>query len=111
LLQHWLPTGITTAIVHNVEIYGNWALVAHYTAGIRLINITNPALPVEAAWYDSYPSNNGSTFNGCWGVYMFASKKIIASDMQSGLVVVKPTIAITGIENCNNSEVPSLHLH
>lgn len=103
----WLPTGISTAIVHNVEIYGNWALVAHYTAGIRLINITNPALPVEAAWYDSYPSNNSASFNGCWGVYMFASKKIIASDMQSGLVVVKPTIAITGIENGNNSEVPS----
>jgi choice-of-anchor B domain-containing protein len=103
----WLPTGITTAIVHNVEIYGTWALVAHYTAGIRLINISNPAIPIGVAWYDSYPSNNGSTFNGCWGVYMMPSKKIIASDMQSGLVVVKPTIPITDIGNGPIAEIPS----
>jgi len=102
----WMPTGITTAIVHNVEIYGNYALIAHYTAGIRLVNITNPALPVEVAWYDTYPSNNLNTYNGCWGVYLMPSKKIIASDRQSGLVVVKPSIAITDIGE-SNIEMPN----
>ena len=38
----WQPTNITTAIVHNVEIYGNYAVIAHYSAGIRIVDITNP---------------------------------------------------------------------
>ncbi len=102
-VTNWQPTGITTAIVHNVEIYGNYALVAHYTAGIRLINISNPVAPTEAAWYDTYPSNNNNTYNGCWGVYMFPSGKIIASDRQTGLYVVKPTIPLVGINDPVNN--------
>lgn len=93
----WLPTGITTAIVHNVEIYGKYALVAHYTAGIRLLDISVPSAPVEVAWYDTYPSNNSSNFSGCWAVYMMPSKKIIASDINTGFYCVKPTITITGV--------------
>ncbi len=103
----WLPTGITTSIVHNVEIYGNYALIAHYTAGIRLLDISVPTAPVEIAWYDTYPSTNGNTFNGCWAVYMLPSKKIIASDINTGFYCVKPTITITGIENSPATETPS----
>jgi len=102
-VTNWQPTGITTSIVHNVEIYGNYALVAHYTAGIRLINISNPVAPVEAAWYDSYPSNNNNTYNGCWGVYMFPSGKIIASDRQTGLYVLKTTVPLVGINDPVNN--------
>jgi choice-of-anchor B domain-containing protein len=102
-VTNWQPTGITGSIVHNVEIYGYYALVAHYSAGIRLVDIANPGAPAEVAWYDSYPSNNGSSYNGCWGVYMFPSGKIIASDRQTGLYVLKTnfnvTVAIEGLYN------------
>lgn len=103
----WHPTNIDSSDVHNVEIYGNYALVANYTAGIRLINISNPAAPTEVAWYDTYPNNNKNQFTGCWGVYMFPSKKIIGSDMVTGLYVVKPTIAITNIGYEQTAEIPS----
>lgn len=102
-VTNWQPTGITNSIVHNVEIYGNYALVAHYTAGIRLLNISNPTTPVEVAWYDTYPSNNNNTYNGCWGVYMFPSGKIIGSDRQTGLYVIKPTIPLVGINDPSNN--------
>ncbi|HMS34577.1 MAG TPA: choice-of-anchor B family protein [Ignavibacteria bacterium] len=85
----WQPTGITTSIVHNVETYGNYALVAHYSSGIRLVDISNPAAPNEVAWYDTYPSDNNQSYEGCWGVYMFPSGKIAASDRSTGLYVVK----------------------
>jgi len=101
----YLPTGITTAIVHNVEVYGTYALVAHYTAGIRLFDITNPVTPVEVAWYDTYPSSNSSNFSGCWAVYMLPSKKIIASDINTGFYCVRPTITITGVPNVNETPV------
>jgi len=100
----WRPTGVgDSSIVHNVEIYGNYALIAHYTCGVRLVNITNPAVPVEVAWYDTYPSNNRHTYNGCWGVYMFPSGKIIASDRQTGLYVLKTTVPLVGINEQGNN--------
>lgn len=102
----WQPTGITTAIVHNVEIYGDYAVVAHYSAGVRVLDISNPTAPVEVAWYDTYTNNNSSNYNGCWGVYKLPSGKIIASDRQKGLFVIKTNIsALTEVTNYTN-EVP-----
>lgn len=102
----WQPTGITTSIIHNVEVYGRYAVVAHYTAGVRVVDIQNPASPTEVGWYDTYPSNNGFTYDGCWGVYMFPSGKIIASDRQTGLYVLKTTFSlVTGIQGIG-SELP-----
>ncbi len=90
----WQPTGITTSIVHNVEIYGNYAVIAHYAAGIRIVDITNPAVPVEVAWYDTRPTSNSNSYNGCWGVYKFSSGKIIGSDISNGLFVIKTTFSL-----------------
>jgi choice-of-anchor B domain-containing protein len=102
----WQPTGIPTnpgSVVHNVEIYGNYALIAHYSAGVRLVNITNPATPIEVAWYDTYPSNNSQNYNGCWGVFMFPSGKIVASDRSTGLYVLRTTVPVVTGMNGNNS--------
>ena len=102
----WQPTGISTAIVHNVEVYGDYAIIAHYSAGIRIVDISNPTTPTEVAWYDTYLNNNSSNFNGCWGVYKFPSGKIIASDRQKGLFVIKTTIgALTEIPG-NTTQLP-----
>ncbi|MEO8665444.1 MAG: choice-of-anchor B family protein, partial [Ignavibacteria bacterium] len=85
----WQPSGISNTIVHNIEIYGDTAVVAHYQAGLRVLNISNPEAPVEIGWYDTYPSGNTNQFSGCWGVFKFPSGKIIVSDMQKGLFVLK----------------------
>ncbi len=98
----WQPSNITTSIVHNVEIYGDTAVIAHYTAGVRVLDISNPVQPSEVAWYDTYPSNNGNTYTGCWGVYKFPSGKIAASDMKTGLYVLKVGNSV-GINDNNNS--------
>ncbi len=105
LVTTWMPTNITTAIVHNVEIYNNLAVVAHYTAGIRIIDITNPVIPTEIAWYDTYPSSNSAGFAGCWGVFMFPSSgKIIGSNIGEGLFVIKMGSNPVGITN--NQTIP-----
>lgn len=104
-IAEWQPTSITTSIIHNVELFGNYLFAAHYTAGLRVINVSNPAAPVESAWYDTYPPDNGFTYDGCWGVYVFPnSHKIIASDRETGLYVLKTTFPI-GIEN-NSQTIP-----
>ncbi|HAY34715.1 MAG TPA: hypothetical protein DCY06_11350, partial [Bacteroidetes bacterium] len=104
--REWTPTGITTSIVHNVEIYGNLAVIAHYRAGIRILDITNGSNPVEVAWYDTYPASNSASYSGCWGVYMFPSGKIIGSDMSSGLFVIKTMNIMTGVSNTNLAANP-----
>lgn len=105
LRRTWLPPGIDSSIGHNIEIYGNYALLAHYSAGVRLLDITDPPNPVEIAWYDTYPPDNGYNFDGCWGVYLFPSGKIIASDRQTGLYVLKSSVLPIGI-NGNNNNIP-----
>lgn len=109
LVSTWQPTGITTTIVHNIERFGNFAIVAHYEAGVRVVNISNPNTPTEVAWYDTYPGSNNFGYNGCWGVYTFPSGKIIASDRSTGLYVLKTTINIIGIENISG-EIPAQYI-
>lgn len=106
----WQPTGITTSIIHNIETYGNYGIIGHYSAGVRIINISNPDNPVEIAWYDTYPQNNAQSYNGCWGVYMLPSGKIIASDRQTGLYVLKTTFPLTDITSGVNGSIPDGYL-
>lgn len=109
-VTNWQPTGITGTVIHNVEIYGKNALIAHYTAGVRLVDISNPAVPTETAYYDTYPSDNSGNYNGCWGVYMFPTGKIIASDRQTGLYVLKTNFNISMVpEGFYNSSTNCLN--
>ena len=105
-VNQWQPAGITTSIVHNVEIYGNYAVLAYYTAGIRVLDITNPVAPVEVAWYDTYKRDNSTDYVGCWGVFMFPSGKIIGSDTDSGLYVVKTNFTMTGTGGYADNVIP-----
>ena len=97
----WQPDGITSARVHNIEIYGDTAVIAHYTAGVYVIDISDPENPTEIAHYDTHPINNNDSYAGCWGVYMFPSGKIIASDMNLGLFVLGFGNDV-GVTNGNN---------
>ncbi len=106
----WQPTGITTSIVHNVEVYGNYALAGHYSAGVRLIDISNPSNPTEVAWYDTYPLNNSENYDGCWGGQMLSSGKIIASDRSTGLYVLKTFFNIkTVMQGFYNTSINKLN--
>ena len=96
-VTNWQPTNITTSIVHNIETYGDIAVIAHYSAGIRIVDISNPDMLQEIAWYDTYPSNNNESYNGCWGVYMFPSGKIVASDRQTGFYCIKANTDLSAI--------------
>jgi choice-of-anchor B domain-containing protein len=81
----------STAIVHNVFVKGNLAYVAWYGDGLRVLDFSNPASPQEVGYYDSYPGN-AFDYVGNWGADpYFPSGKVIMSDMQTGLYVVRYT--------------------
>jgi choice-of-anchor B domain-containing protein len=77
------------AIVHNVHVKQDTAFVAWYTEGVRLFDITDPTLPAEWAYYDTYPGFSGG-FHGVWEVApLFPSGTFIASDIETGLYVFR----------------------
>jgi len=81
-----------SSMVHNVEIHNNYAFVAYYSAGVKVLNITNPESPVEIGWFDTYPEHNKTNYDGCWAVYYFPSGKIIAADRKRGLFTLRPNL-------------------
>ncbi|MDQ3019551.1 MAG: choice-of-anchor B family protein [Bacteroidota bacterium] len=89
LMNIYIPPLFENCISHNVELYNNQLVAAYYEGGVKLFDVSNPIVLNEIGWYDTYTVDNGSLFNGCWGVYKFPSGKIIASDMQKGLFVLR----------------------
>ena len=88
-----------TAIGHNLYIDGGLLYEANYRSGLRVFDIdANPTNPPETAWFDVFPQDDDSSFNGLWNVYpFFPSGTVIGSDLEKGLFVWRlgaPTLAI-----------------
>lgn len=79
------------AIVHNVHVKADTAFVAYYTEGVRLFDLTDPSLPAEFGYYDTYGGFSGG-FHGVWEITTsYPSGTFIASDIESGLYVFRST--------------------
>lgn len=86
--------GPTGAIDHNGYVVGNTFYIANYTAGLRAIDISNIAsgVMIESGSFDTYIPDNSTSFHGAWNIYpFFASGNIIVSDIEGGILVVKPS--------------------
>ncbi len=86
--------GPTQAIDHNGYVKGNEFFMASYTAGMRVLDITNIAASTNAmteiGFFDTYPNSNGANTDGAWSVYpYFPSGNIIISDTNNGLFIVR----------------------
>ncbi|MDF1839690.1 MAG: choice-of-anchor B family protein, partial [Planctomycetota bacterium] len=77
------------AIGHNLYTKDGLIYAANYTSGLRIFDYaSNPANPVEVAYFDTWAADDGDTFNGLWSVYpYFPSGIIIGSDLERGLFV------------------------
>ncbi len=76
---------------HNVRIKGDLAVISWYTEGVRFVDVSDPTLPVEVGYYDTFPGSPGSSvgFAGAWDVYpFFASGTVMASDITGGLFLL-----------------------
>jgi choice-of-anchor B domain-containing protein len=108
----------TATTPHNPFIVSNqYCFVSAYRDGTQLWDISNPASPVLAGYFDTYPqaggnNNNwtGSDYDGQWGLYpWFPSKSIFALDRQNGVFVLNthlyanPEINVVG----NSNQVPN----
>ncbi|WP_242092128.1 choice-of-anchor B family protein [Aestuariivivens sediminicola] len=86
--------GPTSAIDHNGYVKGNSFFLSNYNAGLRVLDITNIGAAsnamTEVGFFDTYPENNNTGYQGVWSVYpFFNSGNIVISDIDRGLFVVK----------------------
>jgi len=90
---HFEHFGATPAIDHNGYTKGNEYYVANYTAGMRVLDISdidNQSYS-EIGFFDTYPPNDNANFDGSWNVYpYFESGNIIISNyLTGGFFIVK----------------------
>jgi len=82
----------TKAIDHNLYIKNDLMYQANYTAGLRILDISNP-LPGavnEVGFFNTTPINSEPVFAGAWSVYPWLTdNKIIVSDISKGLFILR----------------------
>ncbi|WP_299675961.1 choice-of-anchor B family protein [uncultured Dokdonia sp.] len=87
-------TGDSAAIDHNLYVKGNEVFLSNYTRGIRVADISDIATGnlFDTGSFDTFPSNNNTSFNGVWSIYpYFDSNNIIVSDIDGGLFILRRT--------------------
>jgi len=88
----------TIAITHNLYLKGNLMYQANYTAGLRVLDVTNP-LPEgirTLGYFNTTPDNNQAVINGqaqffgLWSVYPYLTgDKVLVSDIENGLFILR----------------------
>ena len=82
--------GVNQAIDHNLYVNGDELFLSNYTAGMRVADISNKTAPVDIGFFDTFPANDNTSFDGVWSIYpYFPSGNIIINDIDGGLFIVR----------------------
>ena len=78
---------------HNLYVRDNLMYQSNYQSGLRILDVTDVANPVEVGFFDTVPSGSDSPgFGGSWSNYpFFESGSIIVTSMNEGLFIVRRT--------------------
>lgn len=98
-------------IPHNTHVLNDYLITSYYTDGVVIFDASKPTSLIEVANYDTAPNFSGNGFNGCWGTTPFLnSGNILASDIEEGLYILKPTYKraarLQGIVSNSENETP-----
>ncbi|MEO8589526.1 MAG: choice-of-anchor B family protein [Flavobacteriales bacterium] len=94
-------SGPNASVDHNQYIHKNLSWQANYTSGLHIVDLTNVgSLPAGSSlstvgYFDTYTTNNGSSYNGAWSNYpYFNSGIVIVSSISEGLFVLRPRLSL-----------------
>ena len=91
---------------HNNYWHEGRLYASNYKSGLRVFQTNFNGTYDEVAYFDTFPGDNGSGYDGSWSCYpFFESGTIIVSDFQSGLFVLKLDLAPVSISYPNG--IPS----
>ena len=81
----------SNSVGHNPFIKDSILYISYYQDGLQMWDISNPAVPVKIAYFDTYPQNTDYTgYHGAWSPYPYLpSGNILVSDTENGLFVLR----------------------
>jgi choice-of-anchor B domain-containing protein len=83
-LDRFQTTPGSGSIGHNTHIRNDWAITSWYRDGLNIVDAHRPSNLVQTASYDTWPTEAGAGFDGCWGAFpFFPSGTIIASNIEN----------------------------
>jgi choice-of-anchor B domain-containing protein len=84
--------GETAASDHNLYVRGHYLYESNYVAGLRVLDVKDPANPVEVGYFDTVPlGENIAGFSGSWSNYPFFRSGVVAvTSMREGLFMIRP---------------------
>jgi choice-of-anchor B domain-containing protein len=83
--------GTTEATDHNLYVRGQLMYQSNYVSGLRVLDVSDPANPVEVGYFDTVPwGTDAPGFAGSWSNYpFFRSGVIVVSSMREGVFFLK----------------------
>lgn len=82
-------------IDHNIYVHGRFAYQSNYSAGLRMLDVSDPTSPLEVGYLDLRPGYSGVRFTSNWSNYVFPSGIIAISDIETGLILLRPELQET----------------
>ncbi|MGK0377839.1 choice-of-anchor B family protein [Patiriisocius sp. Uisw_017] len=106
---HFEYSGPTFATDHNGYVKGDTYYLANYSAGVRMIDISDIENQniTETGFFDVLPANNTASYNGAWNIYpYFESGTLLISTLNfsdpsfiPGMVLIRSSsLGITDFE-------------
>jgi choice-of-anchor B domain-containing protein len=89
--------GTTNAIDHNLYIRGRYAFEGNYRSGLRMLDTQNVSAAnlSEVAFFDIFPLDDNTGFNGAWSNYpFFSSGTVLVGGIEQGLFMLRPKISL-----------------
>lgn len=91
-------TGQLPSTDHNLYVRDQYAFLANYKSGLRILDLSGIEQQQvrEVGYFDTYPADDASGFDGAWSSYpFFDSGTVIVSDISRGLFVLRPNLCQT----------------
>ncbi len=86
------------AVPHNLYVRGDYMFVSHYTAGLKVFDISDGRAPVLADEFDTHEAT-GDVYEGAFGVYPSPTTgNIYVTDSDNGLFVFEWDLSLTNHE-------------
>jgi hypothetical protein len=76
--------------IHNIEVHGTKAYISYYHDGARVVELADPAHPVEVAHYNTWDpeTSYGAAFEGAVGLRKLGDYLYVA-DLERGLIILE----------------------
>ena len=78
--------------IHNIMAFGDRAYVAHYFDGVRVVDLADPASPMEVAHFNTWSEGTGAAglYGGAHGIDVdLAARRIYVADSIRGLLILQ----------------------